>query len=454
MDILKAALKHDVFPSLGCTEPIAIAYAASLAGKELDGEITDVRIYVDPGVYKNGFAVTIPNTEGERGNLFAGVLGALIQRPEMEMELLNCVTENMLSRAKALIRTNRAHIHCDRSRKRFYIDVFLHAGNDTARAVIEGSHTNLIRLTHNDRELRHSGDAYENTACDEFRAALRSKTIADFVDMVECIEDHDYDYIKHGIEMNLRISKAGQSLRKVSHYVSELVVKKYREADVFSSCEVVTTSAADARMDGLNLPVMSSGGSGNQGIVAILVPYHVGTHYGVDEGTIIRSIGLSHLVNSYIKCFTGSLSPLCGCAIAAGVGAAVAIVYQRAGKDMLKITLAVNNLMSDLGGMLCDGAKAGCALKVASSTNSSIRSAHMALNDHGITQQEGFVGQTAEHTIRNLSKISALGMSLVDDTILDIMIDKVSSQSVQAEGPFLSQDNSHDLNKPDSGDGK
>ena len=106
MDILEAALKHDVFPSLGCTEPIAIAYAASLAGKELDREITDVRIYVDPGVYKNGFAVTIPNTGGERGNLIAGVLGALIQRPEMEMELLNCVTENMLSRAKALVRTN------------------------------------------------------------------------------------------------------------------------------------------------------------------------------------------------------------------------------------------------------------------------------------------------------------------------------------------------------------
>lgn len=258
--------------------------------------------------------------------------------------------------------------------KRLYIDVFLHAGNDTARAVIEGSHTNLIRLTHNDQELRHSGNAYESTACDEFRAALRSKTIADFVDMVECIEDHDYDYIKRGIEMNLRISKAGQALRKVSHYISELVVKKYREADVLSSCEVV---------------------------------------------------------NSYIKCFTGSLSPLCGCAIAAGVGAAVSIVYQRAGKDMLKITLAVNNLMSDLGGMLCDGAKAGCALKMASSTNSLISSAYMALNGHGITQQqEGFVGQTAEHTIRNLSKISVLGMSLVDDTILEIMIDKVSSQSV------------------------
>jgi L-cysteine desulfidase len=189
---------------------------------------------------------------------------------------------------------------------------------------------------------------------------------------------------------------------------------------------VLTTSAADARMAGLNLPVMSSGGSGNQGIVAILVPYFIGTHNRLPERTIVHSIGLSHLVNSYIKCFTGDLSPLCGCAIAAGVGAAVAIVYQQAGKDMQKITLAVNNLVSDLGGMLCDGAKGGCALKVASSTVSAIRSAYMALNGHGITQAEGFVGDTAEDTIRNLGDIGTLGMSRVDDTMLGIMIDKAS----------------------------
>jgi len=179
-------------------------------------------------------------------------------------------------------------------------------------------------------------------------------------------------------------------------------------------------------MAGLNLPVMSSGGSGNQGIVAILVPYLVGRHYDLKEEVVIRSIALSHLLNSYIKCFTGDLSPLCGCAIAAGVCAAAAIVFQRAGKDMPKITLAVNNLISDLGGMLCDGAKEGCALKVASSTNSSIRSAHMALNNHGITQMEGFVGATPDDTIRNLSQIGARGMSLANDTMLNIMLEKSS----------------------------
>lgn len=434
MDILKSVLKQDVFPALGCTEPIAIAYAASIASRQFEGNITEISISVDPGVYKNGFAVAIPNTGGERGNLIAGVLGALIRRPEMKMELLNCVTDDILHRAKAFIRENRAHISCDRSRTQLSIDVFLRAGSDTARAVIEGSHTNLVLLTHNDREIRQTGDIPESPDGNEFRAILKNKTLSELVDMVEHIDNQDYDYIERGIEMNLRISKAGLSLRKVSYYVAELIAKKYREEDVFSSCEVMTTSAADARMAGLSLPVMSSGGSGNQGIVAILVPYLVGTHYRLAEETIFHSIGLSHMVNSYIKCFTGDLSPLCGCAIAAGVGAAAAIVYQRAGKDLEKITLAVNNLVSDLGGMLCDGAKAGCALKVATSTNSAIRSAHMALDNHGISHQEGFIGHTAEDTIRNLSRISTHGMSLADDTMLGIMIGKMSSRTVQEKG--------------------
>ncbi len=454
LNILKAILKHDVFPALGCTEPIAVAYAASVAGKQLSGELSEISVSVDSGVYKNGFAVTIPNTKGERGNLIAGVLGALIQRPELKMEVLNSVNDDILSRAKALIREKKAHLSCDRSKKQLYIDVFLRAGKDTVRAVIEGSHTSIVRLVHNGQELIDSSENPDSTAADEFRSALKKTTIAELVHMVEHVDDQDYEYIKRGIDMNLRMSRVGQALQKVSYYVSELVAKKYRKNDVFSNCEIMTTSATDARMAGLNLPVMSSGGSGNQGIVAILVPYLVGRHYDLSEGTIVHSIALSHLVNSYIKCFTGDLSPLCGCSIAAGVGAAVAMVYQRAGNDMAKITLAVNNLVSDLGGMLCDGAKEGCALKVASSTNSAIRSAHMALNGHGITQAEGFVGATAENTIRNLSKISTLGMSLADNTMLEIMIEKASKKTVHEKSRIPVKDKVNQHKEQDKGDCK
>lgn len=427
MNILSEVLKHDVFPALGCTEPIAVAYAASVAAHEVGGDLVEIHIVLDPGVYKNGFAVTIPNTGGERGNLIAGVLGALIGRPELKMEIMSGVTENLLSQAKALIQSRKADVTCNRSQRHLYIDVRLCTKNGTARAIVEGSHQNLVRLEKNDGTVYQSDGDLDQGSDKILRTALKQTRVAELVDLVEQITPSDYDHIKRGIHMNLRVSEEGRTLRRVGKYISEMVVKKQREDSIFSTCEIMTSSAVDARMGGLNLPVMSSGGSGNQGIVAILVPYLVGQHDQLEEAVIIRSIALSHLMNSYIKCFTGDLSALCGCAISAGVGAAVALVYQQAGKDMSKITLATNNLISDLGGMLCDGAKEGCALKVVSSTNSAIRAAYMALNDHGITQLQGFVGTTIEDTIRNLSQIGVIGMSLANDEMLKIMIDKASS---------------------------
>ena len=147
----------------------------------------------------------------------------------------------------------------------------------------------------------------------------------------------------------------------------------------------------------------------------------------VDETTILKSIALSHLLNGYVKVFTGELAPICGCAIAAGVGATAGIVYQQRGKCVPAVTLAINNIISDIGGMLCDGAKSGCALKVVSSTDAAIRSAYMAIHDYGITEVEGFVGRTAEETIQNLGSISSVGMSRVDPMIVNIMQEKCNS---------------------------
>jgi len=424
MNILKEVLKHEVFPALGCTEPIAVAYAASIAGQKTEGAIQEIRIIVDPGVFKNGFAVTVPNTGGEKGNLIAGVLGALIKRPELKMEILKGADTETLTQAKALIAEKKAGIGFDPTQTDLYIDVTVTTDQGSARAVMKGAHTNLVLLEKNNQSIFSKEDTEKSAGGQAYKQALRQMTIADFVDIVERMDDEDLREIRRGVAMNLEIAEAGQKLQKVGYYISDLMHKGFLQEDVFSAIKILTASAADARMAGLSYPVMSSGGSGNQGVVAILVPWKVGEFFHIEEAVVIRSIALSHLINSYIKCFTGDLSPLCGCAIAAGVGAAVAIVYQQHGKDIGKITLAVNNLISDLGGMLCDGAKGGCALKVASSTDSAIRAAYMAMNGHGITQTEGFIGRTAEETIWNLTAISKLGMSKVDDTMLGIMIDK------------------------------
>jgi L-cysteine desulfidase len=424
LNLFKEVLRNEVFPALGCTEPIAVAYAASIAAKEIQGEIKEINITVDPGVYKNGLAITVPNTGGEKGNLIAGVLGALIKQPELKMEILKGTREDMIIRAKELIRTKKAKVAYDESKTDLYIAVFIKTEKGSARAVIENGHTNLVRLEKNDRSIfkKKRNEATFNSQ--EYKPILKEMKISNLIDLAEHIDDEDYNYIQHGIDMNMKISEAGLKLKKVGYYLSDLVKKGYFLDGVFSSSKILTASASDARMAGLNFPAMSSGGSGNQGIVAILVPYNVGKYFKIQYKKILQSIALSHLINSYIKCFTGDLSPLCGCSIAAGVGASVAIVYQQKGKDMEKITLAVNNLISDLGGMLCDGAKGGCALKVVSSTDSAIRSAYMALNNHGITELEGFVGKTAEETIYYLSRISEIGMAKVDDTMLKIMMGK------------------------------
>ena len=422
--ILKEVLKSEVFPALGCTEPIAVAYAASVAAKEIEDGFEEISITVDPGVYKNGIAVTIPNTNGEKGNLIAGVLGALIKQPELKMEILKGVKRGMIKEAKTLIHEKKAKIFYKRSKTDLYIDVFVKNGRNSARAIVENDHINLVRIDKNNKTIFKKTRKENKSYCKEYKQYLKKMKISELIDLVKYIDEKDCIYIKSGIEMNLKASEAGKKLKKVGYYLSDLVNKEYLCDDIFSSTKIWAASAADARMSGVNIPVMTSGCSGNQGIVGILVPYNVGKRLWIKEKKILQSIALSHLINSYIKCFTGDLSPLCGCAIAAGIGATVAIVYQQKGKDIKKINLAVNNLVSDLGGMFCDGAKGGCALKVTSAAESSIRSAYMALHNYGISDIEGFVGKTAEETINYLNRICHTAMANVNDAIIEIMFEK------------------------------
>jgi len=422
--VLKEVLKNEVFPALGCTEPIAVAYAASVAGKEIEGDFDEIHITVDPGVYKNGIAVTVPNTDGEKGNLIAGILGAFIKKPELKMEILSGVKKGMIKKAKGLIHSKKATITYNKSKTDLYIDVTLKKGKSTVQATIENGHTNLTSLKKNGKVVLQGRSISGNSSTNRYRNLLKKMNIAELVDLLKYMDSEDYHYIRSGIEMNMKASEAGKEIKNVGYYLSDLVKSGYLYDDIFSTSKILAASASDARMSGVTIPVMTSGCSGNQGIVGILVPYNVGKRLWIKEKKILQSIALSHLMNSYIKCFTGDLSPLCGCAIAAGIGATIAIVYQQKGKDLKKINLAVNNLISDLGGMFCDGAKGGCALKVASAAESSIRSAYMALHNFGITDIEGFVGKTAEETINYLNRICNTAMAKVNDAIIEIMFEK------------------------------
>lgn len=424
MNLYKEVIAREVFPAMGCTEPTAIAYAASIASEAAGEPPEELLIIVNQGTYKNGLAVTIPNTGGETGNLIAGILGCLIAQPERRMEILQEVTPEILESAKDLMQKENFLVKVHPRCPELFIEVQLTTKSHVVVSIIAGSHTNLVFLEKDGTvEVDRRSEILEDRS-PTYRDNLRDAALADLLELASRIDNEDREYLKRGIAMNLEISKVGMGLRRVGHYLMDLMEKKLLLDDVFSSTKIMTACAVDARMAGIAMPVMSSGGSGNQGIVATLVPYNVGLHFGIDEAKIQESIALSHLLNAYVKCFTGELAPICGCAIAAGVGAAGGIVYQQSQKDLTAVTFAINNLISDIGGMLCDGAKSGCALKVVSSADAAIRAAYLGIHHHGIATIEGFVGLNAEETIRNLSRITEIGMAKMDETIVDIMIRK------------------------------
>jgi len=420
--LLKEVLKHEVNPAMGCTEPVAVAFcaasAAALLGKD---PVLNAEIITDPATYKNGLAVAIPNTQGKKGNLLAAALGLLIREPDLKTGIFRKVPSAALKAAGLLITDGRIKLRVDHALRGIYIESRLKTARHSSVCVVSGGHGNLTLLKKDGKTVFRGRRARAGSNTSAYKDLLKKADLSRLFCEAESADDSDLAYIKQGIELNLKASAEGLKLKKVGYYIQDLIDKGYLKKDILSTAKIAASSATDARMAGAAVRVMSSGESGNQGVVAILVPYLVGRAFRIPERKILKSIALSHLLNSYIKVFTGELSPICGCAVAAGVGAAAAVVYQQKGRDLKAATLAVNTVISDIGGMLCDGAKSGCALKVASSADSAIRAAYMAINGEGITEVEGFIGATAEETIKNIARISRSGMSKVDRVILDIM---------------------------------
>lgn len=423
--LLKEVLKNQVYPAMGCTEPVSAALCAANAAAAAEGKIIKAVLHADAGTFKNGLGVRIPNTDGEKGNLLAAAIGLLIARPDLGMQILKACTPAILKKAKAMAAAKKVQIKVA-DKKGFYIECNLQTDKkEIIKCVISGSHTAVSLLQKNGRTLvKQTAGAHGKKT--DFKNRLAKATLKQLIAEADKADKQDLAYIKKGALMNLEAAESGAELKKVGYYLQQLVARDMLDNSIVNSTKILAARAADARMDGLPIPVMSSGESGNQGIVAVLVPYHVGKKMKVSEEKILKSIALSHLLNGYVKCFTGGLAPICGCAIAAGVGAGAAIVYQQNGADIKGITLAINNIISDIGGMLCDGAKSGCALKVATSADSALRAAFMGIRHYGITEVEGFVGKTAEQTIQNLSRISNIGMGAVDSCIVGIMQDKSS----------------------------
>lgn len=418
--MLTEILKHEVVPTMGCTEPVSVALACAYASKAIGGKVWRIVVETDSGTFKNGMNVFIPGTKGAHGISVAAAVGALRRNPQDGLHLFKKIRDCDLREAKKLIAHKQVVLKPNFEKKGLYIKVKVKTDTGEGIAKMVGGHMNLVELKKNGVELIKT--SVRDTNCvNTYREKLKKLTILDLIKEADKASEKDLKYIEKGIRMNLRASREGA--RYYKGYAAQLSMLKKGEGGIGNfilEAERIVASATDGRMSGIPCLVMSSGGSGNQGLVAILVPYLFGKYFEVKREKVLRSIALSHMLNAYVKAFAGELSPICHCAIAAGLGAAAGCVYQR-DNSTIKIGYAINNVANDLGGMFCNGANIGCAIKVASSAHSAILGALIALNRYCVSGPNGIVGKTPEETIRNLAEITVLGMGKTNEVMLEIM---------------------------------
>ncbi len=423
MNLLKNIFENEVFPAIGCTEPISCAYTAAAAVELLGAPAQKITLYVDPGTYKNGAAVTVPNSGGAKGNAIAAALGAAIAKSSLRLEILKDVSPEVLNNANALITSGKLQYCCRENEKEFHVEVEAAGGGSVVRCVVAEGHTNIVRLEKNGKSIiekhPHAGSKEKG-----YKDVMREMKLEDVLKNVIEMDAEDRAYIQRGIDMNIAVSLKGIDMKRTAYQLKHMMKEGIMANDLSYRVKLAVASAVDARMGGMPEPVMTSGGSGNQGSLTILVPYIVGRHQDIEIDRIVESIAISHAVNSYVKCFMGELSVICGCAIAASISAATALVYQNAGLDMQKISYAIDNVIGDLCGIICDGAKPGCSMKIMSGAETAVRSAYMALAGYGLSESDGVLGSSPEGSIKNLCRVSFEGMGLVDPTVVHILQDK------------------------------
>ncbi len=434
---VKDILKIEVAPALGCTEPVAIALGAAAAASLLPGKTIDfIEIWVDPNIYKNGLAVSIPGTNGLVGLETASAIGALGGDPALKLEVLEPVNEAVVNKVQDFLKAGKVKVNLLSDHKGLYIKTVLQSRTDIAESVIRDLHDNIVSLKKNGEDITESELLPRNprqgnkNELFELETWLKSLSLEKLIELIDDLDDEDRKFLESGIQVNMRLAedglKHGQGLG-VGKSLERLARQGLIKRDMIHEARKLTSAAADARMAGVKLPAMSSAGSGNHGLTAILPIKAVADFVDCGHDTLLEAICLSHMITAFVKAHTGRLSAVCGCSIAAGAGATAGITYLMAG-NIHHIAGAIKNLTEDLAGVICDGAKAGCALKLATSAGTAVQAALFSLQGVNVLPTDGIIGHSPEQTMQNIGTLSTQGMIETDRTILKIMLEKQFSK--------------------------
>ena len=414
-------IHQEVVPAIGCTEPIAVALCVAKATETLGTKPEKINVLLSANILKNAMGVGIPGT-GMIGLPIAIALGALIGKSEYQLEVLKDSTPDVVEEGKRFIEEKRIHISLKENiEEKLYIEVCCEVGDDKATAVIAGGHTTFIYIERNGEVLfqkQHTASCEKEEECLE----LTLRKVYDFalntpLDEISFILETarlDQAAAERSFEGNY-----GHGLGKMLRGTYE---HKVMGDSVFSHILSYTSGACDARMAGAMIPVMSNSGSGNQGISATLPVLVFAEENDKSEEELIRALMLSHLTVIYIKQSLGRLSALCGCVVAA-TGSSCGITWLMGG-TYDQVAYAVQNMIANLTGMICDGAKPSCALKVTTGVSTAVLSAIMAMENRCVTSVEGIIDEDVDQSIRNLTKIGSKGMNETDKLVLEIMTGK------------------------------
>lgn len=413
-------IKREVVPAIGCTEPIAVALCTAYATEELGCIPEQIEANLSANILKNAMGVGIPGT-GMTGLPIAIALGASIGKSKYGLEVLKDCRPDAVANGKKFIGEGRIKISLDKETTEVLnIRITCSAGGKKSKAVISREHTNLIYLegpegVKVDKEL----SSVSESAKEE---ELTLKRVYEFATTAPL---EDIEFINEARKLNENAAQEalkGNYGHELGKTLSRPLGKGIMGDSIFSHILSATSSACDARMAGAMIPVMSNSGSGNQGIAATLPVVVFGEENHNTEEEITRALTLSHLTAIYIKQSLGRLSALCGCVVAS-TGSSCGITFLMGG-GYEQISYSVKNMIANLAGMVCDGAKPSCALKVSSGVSTAVLSAMLAMQHKYVTSVEGLIEDDVDKSIHNLTRLGAMGMKETDKVVLDIMTHK------------------------------
>ncbi|KEJ01265.1 hypothetical protein N494_09885 [Clostridium botulinum A2B7 92] len=417
-------IKDETKPAIGCTEPVAVAFTVATGKKYMQGEILKIDLKVSKNILKNGKSVTIPNTE-VCGLDIAGALGEICGDPEEGLFVFKNVNKDYLDKAKEMIKNKVVILNPIENTDPVFVEATLKGEKDEVVAILRGGHTNIEKVIVNGEIAfeKDNKNKKDNKDCD----FIKELSLKDIREITEDISIEKLDFIMDGIEMNKEAAKEGLKRQKGLNLGSSLL-KLQQEGklgkDSATIARILTAAGSDLRMGGGMCPIMTSGGSGNQGLCVILPINVVAEDIKVPKEKLQRAVFFGHAVNNFVKKYTGKLSAICGCAIAAGIGATAGIAWLLGGKDK-EINGAILNMLANLTGMVCDGAKGSCAIKLSTSASEAVISAYLALNDIIVPNNTGIIGNTVEDTINNLGMLCKDGFYKADDVMLSIACKEV-----------------------------